>query len=121
MVQSRSPDAAWVAQSRWDALTPEQRKKWVPLCPDFVVEFKSPSDDIADLQTKMLEYQENGLILGWLIDPDRQVIDAYQADRPVELLNNPQEISADRNYGGFYTEIRGDFDTITNPKTNPNN
>ena len=103
----RSPDAAWVSQSRWDALTPEQRKKWVPLCPDFVVELKSPSDDILDLQTKMLEYQENGLKLGWLIDPDRQIIEVYEADRPVELLNNPEEISADGIMSGFVLKLAG--------------
>ena len=103
----RSPDAAWVSQSRWDALTPEQRRKWVPLCPDFVVELKSPSDDIADLQTKMLEYQENGLKLGWLIDPDRQVIEVYQADRSMELLSNPEEISADGIMTGFVLRLAG--------------
>jgi len=103
----RSPDAAWVSQSRWDALTPEQRRKWVPLCPDFVVELKSPSDDIADLQTKMLEYQENGLKLGWLIDPDRQVIEVYQADRSMELLSNPEEISADGIMTGFVLRLVG--------------
>ena len=103
----RSPDAAWVSQSRWDALTPEQRKKWVPLCPDFVVELKSPSDDIADLQTKMLEYQENGLKLGWLIDPDRQLVEVYQADRSMELLSNPEEISADEIMAGFVLKLTG--------------
>ena len=103
----RSPDAAWVSQSRWDALTPEQRKKWVPLCPDFVVELKSPSDDIADLQTKMLEYQENGLKLGWLIDPDRQLVEVYQADRSMELLGNPEEISADEIMAGFVLKLAG--------------
>ena len=103
----RSPDAAWVSQSRWDALTPEQRKKWVPLCPDFVVELKSPSDDIADLQTKMLEYQENGLKLGWLIDPDRQLVEVYQADRSMELLGNPEEISADEIMSGFVLKLAG--------------
>jgi Uma2 family endonuclease len=103
----RSPDAAWISQSRWDALTPEQRKKWVPLCPDFVVELKSPSDDIADLQAKMLEYQENGLKLGWLIDPDRQIVEVYQIDRPVELLSNPEEISANGIMVGSVLKLAG--------------
>ena len=103
----RSPDAAWVSQSRWDALTPEQRKKWVPLCPDFVVELKSSSDDVADLRIKMLEYQENGLKLGWLIDPDRQIVEVYEADRTMELLNNPREISADGIMTGFVLNLAG--------------
>ena len=103
----RLPDAAWVSQSRWDALTPEQRKKWVPLCPDFVVALKSPSDDIADLQTKMLEYQENGLKLSWLIDPDRQLVEVCQADGSMELLSNPEEISADEIMAGFVLKLTG--------------
>ena len=103
----RSPDAAWVSQSRWDALTPEQRKKWVLLCPDFVVELKSSSDDVADLRIKMLEYQENGLKLGWLIDPDRQIVEVYEADRTMELLNNPREISADGIMTGFVLNLAG--------------
>ena len=103
----RSPDAAWVSQSRWDALTPEQRKKWVPLCPDFVVELKSPSDDIADLQTKMLEYQENGLKLGWLIDPDRQLVEVYRADRPVEQLACLESIAAGAIMPGFVLKLAG--------------
>ena len=103
----RSPDAAWVSQSRWDALTPEQRKKWVPLCPDFVVELKSPSDDILDLQTKMLEYQENGLKLGWLIDPDRQLVEVYEADRPVEQLACLESIVAGPIMPGFVLKLAG--------------
>ena len=79
----------------------------MPLCPDFVVELKSPSDDIADLQTKMLEYQENGLKLGWLIDPDRQLVEVYQADRSMELLSNPEEISADEIMAGFVLKLAG--------------
>ena len=103
----RSPDAAWVSQSRWDALTPEQRKKWVPLCPDFVVELKSPSDDILDLQTKMLEYQENGLKLGWLIDPDRQIMEVYEADRTVEQLTGLESIAAGSIMPGFVLKLAG--------------
>ena len=103
----RSPDAAWISQSRWDALTPEQRKKWVPLCPDFVVELKSSSDDVADLRIKMLEYQENGLKLGWLIDPDRQIIEVYQADRPVEQLACLESIAAGSIMPGFVLKLAG--------------
>ena len=79
----------------------------MPLCPDFVVELKSSSDDVADLQTKMLEYQENGLKLGWLIDPDRKIIEVHEADRPFELLNNPEEISADRIMADFVLKLSG--------------
>ncbi len=66
----RSPDAAWVAKSRWERLTPEQRRKFAPLCPDFVVELKSPTDDLATLQAQLQEYIDNGAQLAWLIDPE---------------------------------------------------
>jgi Uma2 family endonuclease len=64
----RTPDVAWVKRDRWESLTPEQQRKFVPLCPDFVIELRSISDEITDLQVKMQEYLENGLRLGWLID-----------------------------------------------------
>ena len=56
----RSPDAAWINASRWNALTPEQRRCFAPLCPDFVLELQSPSDDLSTLQAKLQKYTENG-------------------------------------------------------------
>ncbi len=64
----RSPDASWVESSRWASLSAEQRRKYAPLCPDFVVELLSPSDSPSAMQDKMREYIENGARLGWLID-----------------------------------------------------
>ena len=70
----RSPDAAWVTRERWEALTPQQRRKFPPLAPDFVIELRSASDSLHPLQEKMQEYQANGVRLGWLINPQaRQV------------------------------------------------
>ena len=103
----RSPDAAWVSQGRWEALTPEQRQKWVPLCPDFVVELKSASDDIEDLRLKMQEYLDNGLRLGWLIDPETQTVEVYRVNQPVEILSNPTEISAEHIMPGFVLSLAG--------------
>lgn len=103
----RSPDAAWVSQARWESLTPGQRQKWVPLCPDFVVELKSASDDIEDLRLKMQEYLENGLQLGWLIDPDGQTVEVYRANQPVIFLSNPTEISAVEIMPGFVLSLAG--------------
>jgi Uma2 family endonuclease len=80
----RSPDVAWVEQSRWDALTPEQRKGFAPLCPDFVIELASESDSVEDLQAKMKEYLDNGCRLGWLILPKTRTVEIYRSDRPVE-------------------------------------
>ncbi|HBL11422.1 MAG TPA: hypothetical protein DD379_08450 [Cyanobacteria bacterium UBA11162] len=91
----RSPDAAWVRLERWQALTSEQRKKFVPLCPDFLVELRSPSDELEDIQAKMQEYLANGLLLGWLIDPHRQVVEIYRPNQSVEILNHPTTLSGE--------------------------
>src|SRR5687768_4357939 len=65
----RSPDVAWIRRSRLETLTTEQKKKFIPLCPDFVIELRSPTDSLSALQAKMQEYLDNGAQLGWLIDP----------------------------------------------------
>jgi Uma2 family endonuclease len=109
----RSPDAAWIRLDRWEALTPEQRRKLVPLCPDFVVELRSPSDEIAEIQAKMREYQENGLRLGWLLDPETQRVEIYRSDssaprvRTVEILENPTQLSGEDVLPGFSLNLMG--------------
>ncbi|URR36251.1 Uma2 family endonuclease [Thermosynechococcus sp. HN-54] len=85
----RSPDAAWIAKSRWEQLTPEQRRKFAPICPDFVLELQSPTDDLAFLQAKMQEYISNGAQLGWLIAPETQTVYCYQPGQAVQLLEHP--------------------------------
>gem|GEM_PF-384216 len=103
----RSPNAAWVSQSRWNALTLDQRKKWVPLCPDFIVELKSPSDEVEDLRLKMQEYVENGLLLGWLINPEMQRVEVYRGTISIDILNFPTELSADEIMPGFVLNLAG--------------
>jgi Uma2 family endonuclease len=103
----RSPDAAWIRLDRWQSLTPEQRRKLVPLCPDFVVELRSPSDEIAEIQTKMREYQENGLRLGWLLDPETQRVEIYRGDRTVEIFENPTQLSGEGVLSGFVLNLMG--------------
>lgn len=103
----RSPNAAWVSQSRWTALTLDQRKKWVPLCPDFIVELKSPSDEVEDLRLKMQEYVENGLLLGWLINPETQRVEVYRGTMSIDILNSPTELSADEIMPGFVLNLAG--------------
>ena len=86
---TRSPDAAWVKKSRLHVLTPAQKKKFLPLCPDFVIELRSPSDTLKTVQEKMQEYLDNGAQLGWLIDPlDRRVY-VYRPGGEMECLDNP--------------------------------
>jgi Uma2 family endonuclease len=103
----RSPDAAWIRLDRWQGLTTEQRRKLVPLCPDFVVELRSPSDEIAEIQAKMREYQENGLCLGWLLDPETQRVEIYRGDRTVEILENPGQLSGEVVLSGFVLNLMG--------------
>jgi Uma2 family endonuclease len=101
----RSPDLAWVKRSRWEALTPEQRKVFAPLCPDFVLELRSPSDALEYVQAKMQEYLDNGAQLGLLIDPIEQRVYIYRPQAPVECLDNPQAISGEPVLPGFMLEL----------------
>lgn len=97
----RSPDVAWVRQERWDTLTMEQQDRFVPLCPDFVVEILSPSDRLQTTQTKMHEYIDNGAQLGWLINRRDQQIEVYRPSQTVEVLDAPQSISGEPVLPGF--------------------
>lgn len=97
----RSPDASWVGKPRWNALTQQQRDAFPPLAPDFVVELRSPTDRLADLQDKMREYIDNGVRLGWLIDPLTRTVWVYRPGREVEELSDPIVISAAPELPGF--------------------
>lgn len=101
----RSPDASWVRRERWEALTPQQRKGFVPLCPDFVVELRSESDSLRSLKTKMQEYIDNGARLGWLIDPKNRRVEIYRPGAEVEVLENPSELSGEDVLPGFVLNL----------------
>lgn len=101
----RSPDASWVSRERWEALTPEQQDKFIPLCPDFVVELMSPSDRLEKTRQKMQEYQENGARLGWLINRKQQQIEIYRLNQGVEILEHPNEISGEDVLPGFVLDL----------------
>ncbi len=103
----RAPDAAWVHRDRWQALTPEQREKFVPLCPDFVIELRSSSDSLEEVRAKMCEYQENGLKLGWLIDPTTATVEVYRQQRSPELLLQPDTLSGELILPGFTLDLTG--------------
>ena len=90
----RSPDASWVRRSRWASLTAEQRRKYAPLCPDFVIELLSPSDNLRATQEKMQEYIENGARLGWLIDPEQRRVYVYQPGAEVRRWRTPKRSRA---------------------------
>lgn len=97
----RSPDLAWVKLERWQSLTPEQRGKFPPLCPDFVVEIRSKSDSLRDLQDKLEEYLENGVQLGWLLDPQERKVYVYRPAQSVECLEDPATLSGEPLLKGF--------------------
>jgi Uma2 family endonuclease len=102
----RSPDASWVKQEKWEALTKDQREEFAPLCPDFVIELRSRTDLLSDLQEKLQEYIDNGARLGWLIDPlDKQVY-VYRPDQPVEVWDDPISVSGDLVLPGFELQVR---------------
>ncbi len=102
----RAPDLSWIPRERWDALTREQRQKFLPLCPDFAVELRSPSDSLTDLREKMQEYMDNGTRLGWLIDPQNKRVEIYRAGRDVEILQNPETLSGEDVLPGFVLDLK---------------
>ncbi|MHC0062920.1 Uma2 family endonuclease [Nostoc sp. UIC 10890] len=102
----RSPDASWVKIERWNALTPEQQEKFAPICPDFVVELRSRTDSLKELQEKMQEYIENGAQLGWLIDRKNKRVEIYRPGKDVEILDNPVSLSGENVLPGFVLNLQ---------------
>lgn len=97
----RSPDLAWVKNEKWNALSKIEQEKFPPICPDFVVELRSPSDSLNALQEKMREYVENGASLGWLIDPREKKVHVYRKDGTIEILENPKVVVGEPFLKGF--------------------
>lgn len=102
----RSPDASWVRGERLTNLTAEQKQRFLPLCPDFVIELRSPSDSLTPLEAKMREYLENGAHLGWLLDPEERRIYIYQPEGDVRILENPRKVSGDPVLKGFVLDLQ---------------
>jgi Uma2 family endonuclease len=92
-----------------DALTQEQQDGYVPLCPDFVVELRSPTDTLEELQAKMREYMDNGARLGWLIDPQQRRVEIYRRGQQVEVLESPQTLSGEDVLPGFVLSLQHIF------------
>jgi Uma2 family endonuclease len=102
----RSPDAAWVGRGRLANLTAEQKQRFLPLCPDFVIELRSPSDPLAPIEAKMREYVENGARLGWLIDPEERKVHVYRPNDRVEISDKPDNVSGDPILPGFVLDLK---------------
>ncbi|MDB9516897.1 Uma2 family endonuclease [Roseofilum reptotaenium CS-1145] len=102
----RSPDVSWIPLEKWNALTPQERKGFLPLCPDFVIELLSPSDSWTGGQRKMEEYQANGCRLGWLLDPKGKRVGIYRPNQPVQILHQPQILSGEDVLVGFELDVQ---------------
>lgn len=100
-----SPSFSWIEKKRFESLNEEEREKLIHLCPDFVIELRSESDNLTDLQNKMAEYIENGARLGWLIDPKDKRIHIYRANGEVEILDNPGTVSGEDVLKGFELDL----------------
>jgi Uma2 family endonuclease len=101
----RSADAAWIEQEKWDSLTEQQKESFARICPDFVVELRSPSNDLTQLYLKMFEYLENGISLGWLIDPFKRQVYVYRPNQETVVLENPEVVSGDPLLPGFKLDL----------------
>jgi Uma2 family endonuclease len=105
----RSPDAAWISLAKWESLSLSQRKGFLPLCPEFLIELLSPSDSWKQGQAKMEEYMDNGCLLGWLIDPKHKRVAIYRQGQPVEILDDPQILSGEDVLPNFVLKIGAMF------------
>ena len=101
----RSPDVAWVKSDRWESLTLEEQEKFPPLCPDFVIELRSRTDSLSQLQEKMQEYLDSGLQLGWLINPQEQQVEIYRPNQAIEIVQLPTILSGEKVLPEFILDI----------------
>jgi Uma2 family endonuclease len=100
-----SPDASWILRSRLDKLSKDEKRKFLRICPDFVVELKSPSDRLSKLKDKMCEWIQNGAQLGWLLDPDHRTLYIYRPGREPQQLVAPERVTGEKPVDGFVLEL----------------
>jgi len=98
---TRAPDAAWISLTRWNQLTPHEQEIFSPICPEFIIELRSRTDRVKNLQAKMEEYLTNGMQLGWFIDPLQRRVHIYRAGQPAQVLDNPETVIGDPVLPGF--------------------
>jgi Uma2 family endonuclease len=103
---TRSPDTAWVRRDRWEALTAQEKERFPPVAPDFVVELRSRTDTLEDVQQKMQEYIANGVRLGWLLNPQDHQVEIYRPGKPVEVLLAPATLSGEEVLPGFVLVLK---------------
>ena len=101
----RAPDATWMTRERWHALPEKDQKRFSHVVPNFVAELRSPSDELQDQRAKMIEYLEQGVRFGWLIDPETQTVEIYRPGRPIEVLQRPASLSGEDVLPGFVLQL----------------
>jgi len=97
----RAPDAAWVSLRRWNALSREDQKRFAPICPEFVIEVRSETDRLPDLQAKMEMWIANGAEVAWLIDPLEKAVSIYRPGEQPEVLAQPTSVQGTGPIAGF--------------------
>ena len=106
----RSPDVSWIPLSQWNSLTKQQRRKYLPINPYFVIELMSPTDILSNVQNKMREYMNCGVKLGWLINPDDRQVEIYRHGQDKEVLDNPQTLSGENIMPNLVVSLEEIFD-----------
>lgn len=106
----RSPDVSWVKLEKWNSLTKQQQRKFLPLDPDFVIELMSPTDELKQVQKKMEEYMSCEVRLGWLINPDGREVEIYRQDREKEILSSPSTLNGEDILPGLIVDLTEIFD-----------
>ncbi len=97
----RAPDAAWVSLPKWNAISADEQERYARICPDFVIELRSPSDVLPDLHAKMAMWLRNGVLLAWLVDPVERAVTVYRPGREPEYLDNISQVAGEVPVAGF--------------------
>ncbi len=101
----RSPDVSWMTKEKYDSLSDDEKQTFAKIVPDFVIELRSPTENLKPIQNKMKEYIENGVKLGWLIDPNEKTVHIYREDGKIEILENPKMVSGEDVLRNFVLNV----------------
>ena len=101
----RAPDVAWISNERIAETTPEDQKRFIHACPDFVIELLSESDTLWELQDKMEKYRKNGVRLGWLIDKKKRKVHIYKPLQSVDIQSFNKKLSGEDVLVGFELDL----------------
>lgn len=101
-----SPDASWISNQKWEELSEEDKDRFAPVCPEFVIEVRSKSDSLDDLQKKMELWLKNGAQLAWLIDPRERTSYLYRSGKAVEIVKGlDKKIAGEEPVNGFTLDL----------------